>query len=267
MLSVWTVWGNDNAFSWWYWNNIRTMSDWYNYTTMIPAILMQNPIYTSSTLFQDALLSLTDSDFAYKIDLYGISTESKGIWTYPKLTLQGINANQSGLTQFIDYYLSWTPWALTSTYGANLYVGTALSTTQLQLIPKYEVVIAGTTYTLVNLTTSRTNWTGTYAKVKEVQISKNGTYTVTYNFNTSNSSYYAYAKLFINWVLYDIEKSIIGNGWPTVVTYNLPLNKWDIVNLWLKQDGSHTYNAVTTLLSATYNIMNKYQLTAYNSID
>ena len=57
-------------------------------------------------MIQNQTLSLTDADFAYKVDLYGISTESKAIGTYPKLTIQGINSNQSGLTQFIDYYLS-----------------------------------------------------------------------------------------------------------------------------------------------------------------
>ena len=51
--------------------------------------------YASSTLFQDKLLSLTDADFAYKVDLVGISTETKAIGTYPKLTIQGINSNQS----------------------------------------------------------------------------------------------------------------------------------------------------------------------------
>jgi hypothetical protein len=34
------------------------------------------PVYTSSTLFSDKVLSKTDADFTYKIDWLGISQEA-----------------------------------------------------------------------------------------------------------------------------------------------------------------------------------------------
>jgi hypothetical protein len=62
----------------------------YFYSTSIPvqSINSAKRCYISSNLFQDKLLSLTDADFAYKVDLYGIATATGAIGSYPKLTIQ-----------------------------------------------------------------------------------------------------------------------------------------------------------------------------------
>ena len=104
----------------------RNTTRWAATSTIFP--------YISSTLFQDKLLSLTDADFAYKVDLYGISTVTNAIGTYPKLTIQGINSNQGGLTVWTRYLLSWTPWSLSSsvwTYPAHVWE--AISNTKIML--------------------------------------------------------------------------------------------------------------------------------------
>lgn len=74
--------------------------------------------YVYSTSFQNKLLSKTDSDFSYKSILYGISTESKAVWTYPKLVTQWL-AILPSLTMWSAYYIWATPWSASTTQWAN----------------------------------------------------------------------------------------------------------------------------------------------------
>lgn len=91
--------------------------------------------YTSSALFQDFVLSLTDADYSYKIDWHGISSETKAVWEFPKITIGGINSNQSWLTPLTTYYLGNTPWAIASSAGTNSKkIGKSISATQIKII-------------------------------------------------------------------------------------------------------------------------------------
>jgi hypothetical protein len=65
--------------------------------------------YTSSTAFNSQVLSLTDADYSYKVDFFGLSSETKAVGLFPKITTSGINSNQTGLTSLTKYYLSATP--------------------------------------------------------------------------------------------------------------------------------------------------------------
>lgn len=78
--------------------------------------------YTSSALFQDYVLSLTDADYTYKTDYLGVLSEAMALWGNPKVVLPGgIDSNQSlsWVALRADLYLSNTPWGISSTPGTN----------------------------------------------------------------------------------------------------------------------------------------------------
>lgn len=89
----------------------RNTTRWAATSTIFP--------YISSTLFHNTVLSLTDSDFAYKVDLYGIATATGALGSYPKLYTDWFIKWFSSLTDWSNYYLSWTPWAISTTVWTN----------------------------------------------------------------------------------------------------------------------------------------------------
>jgi len=124
--------------------------------------------YTSSTLFQDQLLSLTDADFAYKVDLAGISTESKAIGTYPKLALPidwSTETNQIGMTAWAVQYLNATPWSIWWTAWTNIcQVGIANTATKLTIKKRLQTIT-------ITPWASPYTWTNTLGKAVMVKIS------------------------------------------------------------------------------------------------
>lgn len=77
--------------------------------------------YTSSELFHDYVLSLTDADYTYKTDYLGVLSEAMVLWGNPKVVVSGIDSNQSlsWVALRADLYLSNTPWGISSTPGTN----------------------------------------------------------------------------------------------------------------------------------------------------
>lgn len=67
--------------------------------------------------FEDKLLSLTDAKFPYKLptDIPRLATESKLAWDSVISTTYWINEQVSWLTALTDYYISSTPWLISST--------------------------------------------------------------------------------------------------------------------------------------------------------
>ena len=225
------------------------------------AIATSKRCYISWAMIQNQLLSLTDSDFAYKVDLYWISTESKWIGAYPKLTLQGINTNQSGLTYETPYYLSWTPWAISSTAGTNkktVWLGIADS--KISVLYTNEQVWLWTLYTTFSLPTSRALSTGAYVKYKTATIICSWRYIVSLYVVWSGGSQ-AYWKIYKNWVAYWTERN--ANGTPATFTENLYFSKWDTCELrWYCASAGSLAN-----FTWTYYVMSWSQFTAINTTD
>jgi len=87
-------------------------------------------------LFTEKVLSLTDSTYKYKLptDLPRVLTESKTAGENAIATTLGLNDNFSGLTALVDYYISQTPGAISSTAGVyNYYIGSAIDATTLNV--------------------------------------------------------------------------------------------------------------------------------------
>jgi len=100
------------------------------------AILANNYVYVDSDLFTEKVLSLTDSTYKYKLptDLPRVLTESKTAGENAIATTLGLNDNFSGLTALVDYYISQTPGAISSTAGVyNYYIGSAIDATTLNV--------------------------------------------------------------------------------------------------------------------------------------
>lgn len=83
------------------------------------ATLVSNFAYISSALLFDNVLSKTDSDYSYKVDWIGISSETVVAGLFPKVTIAGINANQTGITHGSTYYINATPGSIGTSAGAN----------------------------------------------------------------------------------------------------------------------------------------------------
>ena len=63
-----------------------------------------------------------------------IGTAVGAVGTYPKLTVFWANNNFTGMTEWATQYLSWTPWAISSSAGTNSFVvGKARNATKLRV--------------------------------------------------------------------------------------------------------------------------------------
>ena len=83
------------------------------------ATLVSNFTYLSSALLSDNVLSKTDSDYSYKVDWLGISSETVTAGLFPKVTIAGINANQTGITHGSTYYINATPGSIGTSPWTN----------------------------------------------------------------------------------------------------------------------------------------------------
>lgn len=124
-------------YPWAYWsetiNATNYFSIWYNswvHTTTRPMKLRNATVYSawpvamtyvSSAWILDPLLSLTDATYSYKIGWRGIASSTVALWLIPNINYQWINYNQSWLVYdwYTDYFLSTTPWGITTTAPTN----------------------------------------------------------------------------------------------------------------------------------------------------
>lgn len=124
--------------------------------------------YTTSDLFNSKLLSLTDATYSYKLptDVPRIATESKGTGENVIATTLWFNDNFSGLTPLAKYYISNTPWVISSTVWTNVYpIWQAIDSTTLNVVRKYGVGTISTLNTTVaaaNTTVTSTSYLATF---------------------------------------------------------------------------------------------------------
>lgn len=87
--------------------------------------------YVSSTWILDNLLSLADSTYSYKSNIFGISDNTVVVWEAPNITIEGVNSNQSWLTTGTAYFLT-TAGNISTASSNNWYVvGDSISATQI----------------------------------------------------------------------------------------------------------------------------------------
>lgn len=99
------------------------------------ATLVNTFPYSSSSLFYDAVLSKTSATYSYKIDWHGICSETKTVWQFPKITVCGIDSNQSGMTLGATQYLSNTAWVIAwSAWANSKKIGKATGETKIKII-------------------------------------------------------------------------------------------------------------------------------------
>lgn len=189
--------------------------------------------YTSSDLFTNSLLSKTDATYYYKLptDIPRFAKANWVIWEYPKCSYLGIADLFTGLTEWSDYFLQNTPWAIGATAGTNRYkVWDSVDTTKLNIWT--DDINTWTTYLWYNSTTERTTTSTSYVKLKESLITKAWTYKISYDARWIWWTYW----LFINWVLYDEYVYSIDSR--ITHTLNISLKELDVVSLWAKTSSS-----------------------------
>jgi hypothetical protein len=218
--------------------------------------------YISSDLFQDKLLSLTDSDYAYKVDLKGIAIESKWIWTYPKLTIQGINGEQSWLTMWTDYYLWATPWSISATpWTYPIIAWKSISSTKINKFVDSRVIISWTSYQVCDLTSTKivTNIWLPYVLYKSCQITVSWIYKVTFALN-SPSNFDLYWKIYVNWAAIWTERVVQSTSWSW--DEDIKVNAWDVIWIYCYKWSVNPNPWQLTKLQVRYNIRNLLPITA-----
>ena len=107
---------------------------WETYNWAARSSATNNSYYTSSDLFLDKLLSLTDADYLYKTQLFWLSSETLTEWGLLKTDIEWINASQTWLTYDSEYFLSDTPGAISaSPWTMDYKIWKAISTTQIEI--------------------------------------------------------------------------------------------------------------------------------------
>lgn len=202
----------------------RNTTRWTATSTIFP--------YISSTLFHNTVLSLTDSDFAYKVDLYGIATAVGAVGSYPKLYLpvDGAIVPNFTTTEWQDQFLSWTPWAISSTAGTNKYkIG----------VGKYWYMMLD--WTLVNAWTNilgsstvqkSVSNTWSYILLKSIRAKFSWTYTIAFTGVTWRPwwywDWYFYFRIYKNWIAVWTARS---NNVDTTYTEDLAFSAWDTIEI------------------------------------
>jgi len=180
-----------------------------NHTTTRPAKLYSGSAwwsalntqfeYASSTIFRDTVLSLTDADYSYKVAIFGISSESKTIWLFPKITIAWTNTNQTSLTNNTPYYLSGTPgWLSTSPWTNSVQVWRSNSATSIVLD------VSSVTNSTAVVAISGTSWTASITGLLNIlPVVSSQPYTLTVNGNVVCSvSYTTWGSITIPLIAY-----------------------------------------------------------------
>ena len=227
-------------------NNSDNTGEYWNITNVITKEVDKKWIYLSSTMAQDQLLSLTDADFAYKLpNLPRISTWNYAIWTYPKCVFAW-NTTLLTVSKDTVYYLSWAPWAISTSPWTNsraIAIGIATNVANLDPFPVWTIWYTGTLpitgIIMASLPTARTA-TGTYTKVKSATITRSWIYTISYQIWLSYPQN-IYVKPYRNWVAYWTEQYYVytwaGIYWTPESLY---YSAWDTLEVWIKGSWSGT---------------------------
>ncbi len=184
--------------------------------------------YASSTIFNSRVLSLTDADFSYKIDWYGITVETKAVGLFPRITVDGINNVQSWLTYWSDYYLSGTPGAISTTsWISGILVGNAISTTGILLTRESKYSIS---------TNLRNDWYTWQAPL----LATSGTALAWWVANTTTVSQFTgaggYTLVWPTTSAFSITTSLPGTG--STLNYSPSINKDIRIKVRLKMESS-----------------------------
>ena len=154
-------------------------------------------MYAPCAWFHSDLLSLTDADFSYKVDLYGIATAIGDIGSYPKLYIDGVVPNFTGMTIWNIQYLSWTLGWISNTGWTNIKSIWQTFNSKLYLW----------NYIFGNISEFSTVWP-TPVKVLEFTAPKNWFYSWSCSVKSSSTSYHAYARVYKNWVYAWLSENI-----------------------------------------------------------
>lgn len=152
----------------------------------------------------------------------------------------GLVYNFSGLTAGSTYFVS-TGGTVSDTAGTvSFIIGRSVSATSLVIDKQYPIQ-PGSTILATSADTQRTALTTdtTYTKVKEIVIGKTGTYTTSFDFQDSNGTGTAYARVYKNGSAVGTERSTSASSYSTY-TENLSFQKGDLYQLYYKSDGSST---------------------------
>ena len=134
----------------------------FNIDSVGTELLINNFIYTSSTLFTPKLLSKTNATYSYKLpnDLPRIATEAKSSWENVVATILGLNDNFSGLTPLATYYISDTPWVIGAVSWTYIYkVWEAVDDVTINI--SKTAIIRKSTFTTINSSRVSWGWSGT----------------------------------------------------------------------------------------------------------
>lgn len=190
--------------------------------------------YVNSYLFENKLLSLTNSDYSYKVDLYWISTENKNTWLCPRITISWINNKQTWLTDVYEYCLTSTPWGISRTAGTNKrIVWKAISDTKIKIYDRSIVAIAWTTFTAFANNKQVSTTSLTPVKIKASIIILSWTYTTSMDIWWWGGWYYAYLRIYRNGVAYWTQRSEAGwnSSW-NICTEDLYFDSWDEISVY-----------------------------------
>lgn len=223
-----------NYYNIWYITNDTTTRWLALWNSTRGAVTTTKWCYVYSTMFANKVLSLTDSDFAYKIWLYGVSIETKAMWTYPKLVMFWRKKTATWLTEDWWYFLSSTPWSISTTAWTNMfYVWYAINSTTLFV---WSIIYP---WIIADLPTARASSNGTSRTAinKYFTINQNWFYSI--NFTTSGQAWGSLA-------IYKNLVQVSPDYWLwAVYVFNSYFARWDIVSFrwnWVNP----SYNAVVS---------------------
>jgi len=132
-------WSAYTGYGWvlvnWYFNIDNMYLTNYIYSSLTPSAVWWAMFpYISSPLFHNVLLSLCNSDYAYKVAIYWAAAELKAVWQYPRVTTYWITNNFKNMTEWATQYLSNNPGWISWTAGTNsVTVGKARYTDKLAI--------------------------------------------------------------------------------------------------------------------------------------
>ena len=203
--------------------------------------------YTSSDLFTDSLLSLTDATYPYKL-LTDILRFAKTDWVIGekvKCSFKGIADWFEGLDMFRPYFLQDTPWTIWLVKWTNEYMVWYPLTEEKLKLWFQEYLYAWTDTSLVELNQERADNQTTYIKKKSATIYNIGSIIESMRISVVQNKpnfNFSYVKIVVNGV--DIQERYLEhwNG-PRTRTVDMFLKTWDVVEARIK--ATSTTNSVS----------------------
>lgn len=184
----------------------------------------------------------TDATNSSKINFIWFATNTVSTWWNVTVDTAWVSATQSGLTVWSDYYLSNTPWAISTTPWTNVVsVGKAVITTWIEINTNYKNIINQTSlFTTLN-------------------VSRNTVWTTTSSTYQANNDYFATFQndLYCAWWSYTVTTTIqYSTDWSTWINIANNSLTSPSISWWL----TNNYISSVYLLKWYY-----YRTTAYSS--